>query len=164
MGLYYLALLLIWFGVLWWVVKGLTWRLDHRYKRLISLIVIVIVYPLPLADEIIGAIQFSKLCEHQVIYKDPDMEKKRGARLIFDPHEKRQIEGKALPMTSELWEFVNESDKSVMLSYVVFNTGQAGDAFDSTCPAQRGRSPLIFSGVCYPKEDKNLYIYYKIVN
>ncbi|MFB9244126.1 hypothetical protein IV454_32410 [Massilia antarctica] len=162
MGLYYLALLLIWFGVLWWVVKGLTWRLDHRYKRLISLIVIVIVYPLPLADEIIGAIQFSKLCEHQVIYKDPDMEKKRGARLIFDPHEKRQIEGKALPMTSELWEFVNESDKSVMLSYVVFNTGQG--RLTRHAQLNEGGSPLIFSGVCYPKEDKNLYIYYKIVN
>ena len=54
MGLVYFILMVIWFGVLWWVAKGITWLVDYRYKRLIATIVIVIAYPLPIADEIIG--------------------------------------------------------------------------------------------------------------
>ena len=65
-------------------------------------------------------------------------------------------------MTSELWEFVNESDKSVMLSYVVLNTGQG--RLTRRAQLNEGGSPLIFSGVCYPKEDENIYIHYKITN
>ena len=162
MGLYYLAFLLIWFGVLWWVVKGLTWRVNHRYKRLISLIVTVVVYPLPLADEIVGAIQFSKLCEHQVTYKDPNMEKKIGSRLVYMHHEREKIDGRALPITSEIVEFVYESDQSLMFKYIVFRAGQG--FFARNFRLNEGGSPLAFSGVCYPKEMQTLFTEYKVVN
>ena len=162
MGLYYLALMLIWFGVLWWVVKGLAWRVDHRYKSLISLIVIVVVYPLPLVDEIVGAIQFSILCEHQVIYKAPDMEKRRGSRLIFVSHEKKRIDGKALHMTSEIWEYVSERDKAVLFSYAVINAYPGILARKFTL--NEGGSPLIFTGVCYPEEREAIFSKYNFVN
>ena len=118
--------------------------------------------PLPLADEIVGAVKFSRLCKHQVIYKDPEMAKKKGTRLIFINHERKRIDGMALPMTSQLWEFVYESDKTVMLSYVVFRTGQG--RLTRHAQLNEGGSPLIFSGVCSPKEEENLFIDYKIIN
>lgn len=162
MGLVYFILMVIWFGVLWWVAKGITWLVDFRYKRLIATIVIVVGYPLPIADEIIGAVQFSRLCKHQMIYKDPEMAKKKGARLIYVHHERKRIDGVALAMTSQLWEFVYESDKSLMLSYVVFRTGQG--RLTRYVQINEGSSPLIFSGVCSPKEEENLFLDYKIIN
>lgn len=150
MGLFILALLLIWFGVLWCVVKGIAWRVDHPYKGLISAFAIVAAYPLPVADEIVGAIQFRDLCKQQVIYKDPDMEKKRGAVLKFLQHEEKKVDGKALSITSELWEFINESDQSVMIKYVVFDT--RGGFLARNFYMQEGRGPLLFSGACQPKE------------
>ena len=97
-----------------------------------------------------------------MIYKDPEMAKKKGARLIYVDHEEERIDGKALPMTSEIWEYVYESDKSVMLRYVVFRTGQG--RLTKYVQINAGGSPLIFSGVCYPKEDKNIYTDYKVIN
>lgn len=162
MGLYILTLLLIWFGVLCWVVKSITWRLVNRFRVLVSTIVIVLAYPLPVADEIIGAIQYRKLCEQQVIYKDPDMAKKRGARLKFVRHEKTQISGKALPMTSELWEFFNESDQSVMIKYVVFETD--GGILARNFYLQEGSGPLLFGSACQPKEYPMLASEFEVIN
>ncbi|NHZ67118.1 hypothetical protein [Massilia genomosp. 1] len=162
MGLYILALLLIWFGVLWWVVKGIMWRVDHPYKALISTIIIVVAYPLPVADEIVGAIQFKNLCEKQVIYKDPNMAKKRGARLIFVAHEKTQIDGKAVPITSELWEFLNESDKSVMFKYLVFDTD--GGFLVRNFYIQEGSGPFLFTSACQPEEYRTFFTEFEVVN
>ncbi|NHZ66898.1 hypothetical protein [Massilia genomosp. 1] len=162
MGLYILALLLIWLGVLWWVVKGIMWRVDHPYKALISTIIVVVAYPLPVADEIVGAIQFRNLCEQQVIYKDPNMAKKRGARLKFVRHEKTQISGTAVPVTSELWEFVNESDQSLMIKYVVFETD--GGILARNFYLQEGSGPLLFTSACQPKEYPMLASEFEVID
>ncbi|NHZ67184.1 hypothetical protein [Massilia genomosp. 1] len=106
MGLYILALMLIWFGVLCWAAKGITRGGDTRYRMIISTIIIVLVYPLPVADEIIGAIQFKILCKQQVIYKDPDMESKKGAHLKVVIQERKRISDKAVPMTSTIFEYI----------------------------------------------------------
>ncbi|NHZ41100.1 hypothetical protein [Massilia aquatica] len=161
MGLLILALLLIWLGVLWCVVKGVTWRNDHPYKGLISAIAIVVAYPLPVADEIVGAIQFRNLCKQQVIYKDPDMEKKRGAVLKFVDHEEKKVDGKVLPITSELWEFINESDQSVMIKYVVFDT--PGGFLVRNFYIQEGKGPFLFAGSCQPKEFPMLVSDFKVI-
>ncbi|NHZ67101.1 hypothetical protein [Massilia genomosp. 1] len=162
MGLFYLVLLLIWFGVLWWVVKGIARCVDNRHKALVATIIIAIVYPLPLADEIIGAIQLANLCRHQVIYKDPAMAKKRGARLIFVAHEENGIDGMALPTNSKIWDFVYESDKSLMLRYEVFRMGQGFLA--RNFQLNEGGNPLTFTGVCYPEEMRTLFTEFKVIN
>ncbi|NHZ66897.1 hypothetical protein [Massilia genomosp. 1] len=162
MGLFYLALLLVWFGILWWVVKGITRCVDKRYKGLIPTTIIAIAYPLPLADEIIGAIQFGILCRNQVIYKDPEMAKRRGTRLIFVAHGEDGVGGKTLPMTSRIKEFVYESDQSLMFKYVVFKAGQGFLA--RNFQINEGGRPLIFSGTCQPKEISTIFTEYKVIN
>ncbi|WP_167241375.1 hypothetical protein [Massilia genomosp. 1] len=126
------------------------------------MVIIMIGLPLPLADEIIGAMQFSELCKYQVIYKSPDMQNKKGSRLIFIDHKEIPIHGKALPMTRGMEDYVSESDHSLMLSFAIFKAGQGYLA--RAFPLNEGGTPLIFSGDCQPEEYRMLFTDYKIVN
>lgn len=135
---------------------------DTRYRMIISTTIIVLVYPLPVADEIIGAIQFKILCKQQVIYKDPDMESKKGAHLKVVIHERKRISDKAVPMTSTIFEFINQRDKSVLIKYVVFDTD--GGFLARNFYLQEGGGALLFDSTCYPAEYSTLYRKFEVIN
>lgn len=162
MFFFYLGFLLIWFVVLWLVVKGIMRGMESRHKSVITTAIIAVAFPLPLADEIVGAIQFSALCKSQVLYKAPDMAERKGTNLIFIAHEKVEIKGAALPMTREVWEYVGESDRSLLFRYAVIKADQGFLA--RTVRLNDGGNPLIFTGVCYPKERKAIFSEYNIIN
>ncbi|NHZ66895.1 hypothetical protein [Massilia genomosp. 1] len=162
MGFFYLGLLLGWFLVLLVIARGIAWLIDVKHKKLVAMVIIMLGLPLPLADEIIGAIQFGELCKNQVLYKSPDMENMKGSRIISMPHADIPINDKALPMTRQIREYVSESNHALMLRYNVFRAGKGYLA--RTFPLNEGEAPLTFVGVCHPEEYRMLFTNYIVVN
>lgn len=136
--------------------------LYSRDKRMTVIIFMVIVYPLPLADELVGAVQFGMLCASQEAYVAPDAEKKKGTNVLAIIHEDEYLAGKAIPMTSTVHEVVSESDKSLIVRFV---TVTAHNGFlTRKFQLNEGGSPLLFSGYCDQKVRHTLFTDYNFIN
>ena len=137
------------------VAKGVTWMLPGLDKRMTIVVFMTIVYPLPVADELVGAVQFEALCASQEAYIAPDAEKKRGTNVVSIIHETQYLRGKAIPMTATVHEVVSESDKSLIVRFVDVDahTGFLAKRFQ----LNEGGSPLLFSGHCDQKVRHTLY-------
>ena len=67
-GLILIAVVFIWFCVTLWLARKITGWLPIRStikKMVVSVSAFALIFPLPLIDEIIGKIQFDKLCREE---------------------------------------------------------------------------------------------------
>ncbi|NHZ41098.1 hypothetical protein [Massilia aquatica] len=90
------------------------------------------------------------------------MESKKGAHLKVVIHERKRISDKAVPMTSTIFEFINQRDKSVLIKYVVFDTD--GGFLARNFYLQEGGGALLFDSTCYPAEYSTLYRKFEVIN
>lgn len=69
-GLYALFLLLLWLGFLVWLCPRATaGRVRPAFEDLATVGMFLLLLPLPLADEIVGAVQMNRLCEANAHYR-----------------------------------------------------------------------------------------------
>ena len=67
-GLILIAVAIIWFGVTLWLARKITGWLPLEptfIKSIVGVLAFGLIFPLPLIDEIIGKIQFDKLCREE---------------------------------------------------------------------------------------------------
>jgi len=120
----------------------------------------VLLFPLPVADEIVGKAQFRNLCsEHTVIKVDP--EKARGKKVFLREGTIVEVPGMAVSIKRHPWNYADVESKEILLSYEVFYA-KGGLLMRSLGISETG-APLIFPGYCGPKNERAVFDELKIV-
>lgn len=123
-GIYALLLIALWTSGLSW----LCWRLVRRrfrppINRLIAYILVLILFPLPVIDEIVGAVQMNRLCEKNATYRlgVPDPEG-RVTRYRSDPQDER-MSGTAVPIFHTRVYYVDTATGETVVTYDRYKAG-----------------------------------------
>lgn len=121
------------------------WIGKYKYGNVLQNIVFPVLLILPLMDEIIGQLQFTRLCEREAVtWLNPDWEKVKRAKKVetqFSP-----VSGHLIPIRVQRVEYVDADTGKTLLSYKAFHTkggllfGRLGLGMEQT------RS-------CWPKDD-----------
>ena len=149
-GLY--ALLLV--GLWCWLLGWLSWRFAKpRFKPgtngLVAFVVFLLFLPLPLADEIVGAVQMHRLCEANAKFRlgvaDPAG---RTTRYVASPSNE-DVSGTAIRILHSRIAFVDVDSGEPVLEYDEYDAA-AGLFVNAFFWAEMTRSPLIGRGSCTP--------------
>lgn len=142
LGMYILFLAMVWLGVAIGLVLLVTKILPERWWRdPLRALLIVALLPLPIVDDILGGIQFKRLCkENSVIHVDRATAEGRTVYLADDPL--RELSGTWVPITVVQWRYVDAKTGDTVLSYNVLEA--ASGLFHLTSV------PLTFKGYCAP--------------
>ena len=97
------------------------WLGVTKHGAVISVLLFPVVLALPVADEVIGRWQFSRLCEREaVVTLSPDARKVKKARHNDDPV--TEIGGCAIPVRVQRVEYVDVDTGQPFLSFKAFHT------------------------------------------
>ncbi len=110
------AILFGWLFLSAWTVARLTWWVDDRAWRLVTqLMACAALLPLPLADELVGRVQFDHLCGKESLV-DLHVPEARQQSVWPVGLRAEPVSGLALPVTRQPWWLVDES-RLVLASY-----------------------------------------------
>ena len=141
MGIALLAFATVWLAAVVAIAAFVARRVSVGAWRIpVGLVLAIALFPLPLIDDIIGGIQFRKLCEgNQSIYILPNA-KGRSVYLADVPIQ--EVKGLLVRVTSTEWRYVDVNTNETVVRY---NTLTAGRGF-----FRLGEAPLTFSPWCEP--------------
>lgn len=141
-GLYVLFLVVVWFVVVCVIVTVSVRKLPlGRWRAPVGLLAGAILFPLPMIDEIVGGIQFKRLCEdNAAIWVD---RKSARGRVVFRADiPRQQIKGTWIPVVKTEWQFVDVKSGETVVSYSTFDAGPGFFRISG--------GPLLFRGYCAP--------------
>ena len=116
-GIFLLLLILIWLIIVLFITIWFVKRINALpWKWLVGVMLLMVLIPLPLIDEIVGGWQFKQLCKENAGIK-VDREKARGKNiyLLLEPPE--EVKGTWLPMQVRRMRYVDEKTDEVIFSY-----------------------------------------------
>ncbi len=142
MGLLTLFLATVWFVAVIVFATFIARKLSLGVWRIpVGVLLATVLYPLPLVDEIVGGMQFKRLCEeNETIYVSPTA-KGRTAYLAETPLQ--EVKGPWVRVTRNEWRY---ADAKTGETVIRFNTLTAGHGFFHI-----GESPLTFHSYCAPR-------------
>lgn len=149
-GLYALFLLLLWCSFLGW----LCWRFAKPRFRppmngLAAYGLFLLFLPLPLVDEIVGAVQMHWLCEANAKFrlgvKDPER------RVTYDASvwEKSRVPGTAIPIFRTQRSYIDTTSGEVVLKFETYDA-RGGLLVNALFWAEMARNPLVGRDYCTP--------------
>ena len=141
-GLYVLLLLAAWFIAVC-VVVTLTARklVPKPWRILVGVVAVVVLFPLPLIDEIVGGVQFAHLCDENAKIK-VDRNSARGRVVYRADVPPQRIKGTWVPVLETKWRFVDARSGETVVSYSTFDAGPG--------LLHVSGGPLLFKGYCDP--------------
>lgn len=121
-GLLFLAGIGLWLAVAVMLSKKIPiWMGVTKHKKAITVLLFPVLFVLPMADEIVGRWQFSRLCEREaVVTLSPDWEKVKRAQDNDDPI--IDIGGYIIPIQVQRVEFLDLDTAKSFLTYKGFHT------------------------------------------
>lgn len=121
-GLLFLAGISLWLAIAVMLSKKIpVWIGVSKHKTATTVLIFPVLFVLPMADEIIGRWQFSRLCEREaVVTLNPDWEKVKGARLVSQP--RREVSGTLIQIYSEPSKYVDVATGTAFMTYPYFYT------------------------------------------
>ena len=111
------------------------------FGTLTAAVLLAVLVPLPLLDEILGKRQFEKLCRDNAVAKF-DQAKLAGKTVYLSPEPSSEVEGTLVRISIQRWRFLDAATGETVLSY---NTLNAGRRFFI-----KGLGPFTFHGYCAP--------------
>lgn len=120
--------LLFLIGIVLWLIAAimlcnriLRWLGVTKHKAVISVLLFPVVLALPVADELIGRWQFSRLCEREAVVRlSPDWEKVKRARRVSLP--RSDVTGALIPIYSQGSEYVDADTGKTFMTHPHFYT------------------------------------------
>jgi hypothetical protein len=113
---------------------------NRNLQLLVQGLIIVILSPLPLADEILGKREFEQLCrENETIFVDKVNAVGRTVYLENMDHE--YLTNKWLKIREHNWRYLDATTNELVLSYKEFGAER------TWLDGNAGR-PLLFNGIC----------------
>lgn len=148
-GILLIILMAVWLAVVLWLSKFIAKLLRPTWWRIpVALLVIAVLLPLPLIDEIVGGRQFEQLCKANSTIQ-VDRAKAAGKTVYLAKTKDVEIEGTWVRVVLKPWRFVDATAGETIVSY---NTLMAsGGRFIRTLGISEGGVPLTFKGTCVPE-------------
>jgi len=110
-------------------------------------VLLLVLIPLPVIDEIVGKEQFERLCiENSKVTVSPT--KAPGSTVYLQRLPDEEIKGTWVRVARKPWHFVDASSGELVVSYSTLTA--AGGWFVHVLPLSEGRVPLLFKGSCAP--------------
>jgi hypothetical protein len=147
-GIFLLFVMAIWLGIAVWLGKIIATRLPAtRWRGAVGMLIVALLLPLPLIDEIVGARQFKQLCkENSAIQMNRVTAVGKTVYLARTPDV--EIKGTWVRVVLKPWRFVDSTTGESVVSY---NTLMAdGGRLIRTLGISEGGVPLTFKGTCVP--------------
>jgi len=147
-GLLLIGVVLLWFWAAIAIARMFTSKLEPVWvKSFVTFLAIVIIIPLPVADEIIGGFQFRALCkaETQIKYDKDKLSNKTVRSQITD---EAKLENMVIPVMSYTQTFTEINTNESLLSYKVFDAD--GGWLSRAIHFNYVHQPYTFSGHCGP--------------
>jgi hypothetical protein len=147
-GLLAISVAIVWLAIALFLAVLMPKRFFNKtWWPLITIMLLVVLIPLPLIDEIIGGVQFKRLCEeHSAIRMNPASAAGRTVYLADLPDV--EIKGTWVPVVLTPWQFVDATTREPVVSYDTLHA--AGGWLIHAFPLYEGEVPLTFSGFCAP--------------
>ena len=145
LGLYLLLILGLWICFAFFISKMIVENIiKPKHPFIVKLLIITVLLPLPLIDEIIGARQFEKLCQENSI--QVNREKARGRTVYLAGPEYVEIKGTMVRITARPWRLLDATTDELVVSYNRLHA--SGGWLVHTFGFSEGRVPLTFKGTC----------------
>ncbi len=147
-GLFLLFIATAWIAVAAAIAYASTSSIRMKTLRfLLSVAVWGLLLPLPLIDELVGKLQFDRLCnEYSAIQIDANA---RGKTVYLEETSDVELQGTWLRIVRKPWRFVDAQSRD---SVVVYNTLLAdGGWLVRSLSLTEGGAPISFRGSCSPK-------------
>lgn len=121
-GILFLIVMVFWFVVSVALSRKIPrWLGVTKYGAVISVLLFPVVLAAPVADEIIGRWQFSRLCEREaVVTLSQDWEKVKRARRVSLP--RSDVAGALIPIYSQGSEYVDVDTGKIFMTHPHFYT------------------------------------------
>lgn len=147
-GIYLLFVAVIWVLVVILLSKTIAKKLPSVTWRIpIAIVIFVVLFPLPLIDEIIGGRQFAQLCKDNSTIQ-VDRVTAVGRTVYFAPQPNLEIKGTWVRVVLRPQRFVDVTTGETVLSYNELIA--AGGQFIRALGISEGGMPLTFRGTCVP--------------
>ena len=147
-GLLLGAVFLVWLAACAWAAHWIRKRLPHRWRIPITeFLIFGLLLPLPLIDEIVGGVQFARLCRlHDAIQVNKDTAKGRTAYLL--DQRDMWLNNSAVPIRLQKWTFVDVTTREILVEWRELYA--SGGHLIHMLKISEGNVPLTFSGFCAP--------------
>ena len=149
--LYLMLIALAWFALLSMLAYRITSRVkDAALRVLVAIVLIAVMLPLPLVDEIVGKRQFEQLCRDNATIK-VDRVTAVGKTVYFVPQPRVDAAGTWVRIVVQPSRYVDATTGETVATYnrLVAVGGRLVQMFGFS----EGKVPLLFSGTCGPTEN-----------
>jgi hypothetical protein len=142
LGPYVLFLAIVWFAVACGIAIYVASRLPAGgWRVLVGVLAAALLFPLPLVDDIVGGVQFGRLCEENSAIHI-DRKSAAGRTVYLADVRRRDVDGTWVHVVLTEWLFVDAKTGEIVVRY---NTLAAGPGV-----VHFGGAPLTFKGSCAP--------------
>ncbi|MDG9699612.1 hypothetical protein [Ottowia cancrivicina] len=112
------------------------------------LAIVIGAFPLMLADEIIGAIQYEYLCKRYGI-SSADLSKAKGKKVIINRTEGGFVPHTALPIEEDFISLTDAQTKETLATFRAYGTSGGGWLTTYTWVGINGSSPMFIHSKCF---------------
>ena len=147
-GLLLICVVLLWFVATIAIARTITSKLTQPWiKWIVGLLLVAVLVPLPVADEIIGGFQFRGLCEAETKLKY-DQEKLVNKTVYSKITDDVKLENMIIPVVSQTWTYPDINTHKSLVSYKVFDAD--GGWLSRAIHFNYVHKPYTFNGHCGP--------------
>ena len=149
-GLLLLLVVTIWAFAAYWLTRLIATKVPNAGRRISARIgVFLVLFALPLADEIVGLFQFQHLCrQHSGI--QVDRAKAIGKTVHLAPMPSEEVSGTWVKIVLQPIRFLEKASGEPVMSYSGLTA--YGGWLIRTLGISEKDKPLLFRGSCWPKE------------
>lgn len=147
-GLILLVVLSLWVTVVTALTGFFTQAMRVGLFRFVAqLLLFVVIFIAPVADEIIGGFQFRALCEVETVMRY-DKEKLSNKKVMSQLLNEVHVDNIFTPVISQTWNYINIENQEILLSYKTLDS--KGGWLSRLLGFQSLSSPFTFDGHCGP--------------
>lgn len=164
-GIFLISIVAIWFFVTLKLSGFIVSKCGATKKSLTRFSLFVMIFLLPLLDEIVGGVQFRSLCNSNEILVNQEMLKGKTVQLKRPAN---RILKRVIPIRESVWEWVDPHTGDVLIKYkdyhakggwlsrfIGFPQGSPPYTFNGSCESKKAR--LIFDELKIAKDVKSYY-------
>jgi hypothetical protein len=147
-GIFVLAMMALWLYLAAIVTRLLVKNITNRATKLLaSMLLGLALFLAPVADEIIGGIQFRSLCKNNVGLNF-DASSIRGKTIVSSGYKKRKIHGVAVPIKENVVSWKNNIGDQILLTETSYKA--QGGWLSRSIGFNNVKAPYTFTGNCSP--------------
>ena len=138
----------VWFVIAKWIASKIIDDIrSPKIKKVVKPLILPLLMFAPLADEVIGGVQFYPLCTKSAVLS-VDEDKLRNKIVLSQGAPSTYLPGYFLPIRQQHWSYANPDTGEIVISWNAYHA--KGGLFIRSLGISQTSAPLTFNGVCYP--------------